>query len=219
MQTGSPVLFIVVLLIVLAVGAGVAIFLSSRSKKAAAPVAGASGVPPATPSPVNVTPAASPLASVSPAPEQPPATSATNPRPPKTHDVFISYSSKDKPTADAVCAIMEQQGVRCWITPRDVLPGDEWAGSIVRAISGARVVVLIFSAASNASPQVLREVERAVHAGAPIIPFRIEDTPPSDSLGYFISTPHWLDALTPPLEAHALRLAEGVKRLLAQAPA
>jgi hypothetical protein len=135
---------------------------------------------------------------------------------PRTHDVFISYSSKDKPIADAVCAILEREGVRCWITPRDVRPGEEWAGAIIRAISGARVVVLIFSASSNTSPQVLREIERAVHGGAAIIPFRIEDTPPSASLEYFISTPHWLDAITPPLEAHAVRLAESVKSLLGQ---
>jgi hypothetical protein len=136
----------------------------------------------------------------------------------RTHDVFISYSSDDKPVADAVCAILEQQRIRCWMTPRDVRPGEEWAGAIVRAIRDARVVVLIFSASSNASRQVLREVERAVHDGAIVIPFRIQDTPPSQSLEYFISTPHWLDALTAPLEQHVLRLAESIKSLLAQSP-
>jgi hypothetical protein len=136
----------------------------------------------------------------------------------RTHDVFISYSSDDKPVADAVCAILEQQRIRCWMTPRDVRPGEEWAGAIVRAIAGTRVVVLIFSASSNASPQVLREIERAVHGGAIVIPFRIQDTPPSQSLEYFISTPHWLDALTAPLEQHVLRLAESIKSLLAQSP-
>jgi hypothetical protein len=196
-------LFIVFLLVVLALGAGAAIFLASRSRRAAAPVSGVS-VPPA------------PAAPVPPAAPPPSPSAAADPAPIRSHDVFISYSSKDKPTADAVCAILEQRGVRCWITPRDVLPGQEWAGSIIRAINGARAMVLIFSAASNASPQVLREVERAVHAGAPIIPFRIEDTPPSESLEYFISTPHWLDALTPPLEEHAIRLADSVKRLLSE---
>ena len=76
------------------------------------------------------------------------------------------------------------------------------------------MVVLVFSAASNTSPQVLREIERAVHNGTAIIPFRIEDVPFNDSLEYFVSTPHWLDALTPPLEEHAERLAESIKSLL-----
>jgi hypothetical protein len=76
--------------------------------------------------------------------------------------------------------------------------------------------VLSFSASANNSPQVRREIERAVHNEAP--PFRIEDTAPSESLEYFISTPHWLDAITPPLEAHAQRLAESVLALLGEPP-
>ena len=36
------------------------------------------------------------------------------------HDVFISYAHEDKPMADALCATLEQNGLRCWIAPRDV---------------------------------------------------------------------------------------------------
>ncbi len=50
--------------------------------------------------------------------------------------------------------------------------------------------------------------------GIPVIPFRIQDIRPTHSLEYFIGTVHWLDALTPPLEAHLRRLAETVKTLL-----
>ena len=39
------------------------------------------------------------------------------------HDVFISYSSHDKPIADAVCATVEGKRIRCWIAPRDVQAG------------------------------------------------------------------------------------------------
>jgi len=38
------------------------------------------------------------------------------------HDVFISYSSKDKTVANAVCATVENRKVRCWIAPRDIPP-------------------------------------------------------------------------------------------------
>ncbi|HXQ15450.1 MAG TPA: toll/interleukin-1 receptor domain-containing protein [Caulobacteraceae bacterium] len=44
------------------------------------------------------------------------------------HDVFISYSSKDKTTADAICALLERDGAKCWIAPRDILPGEAWRG-------------------------------------------------------------------------------------------
>lgn len=130
------------------------------------------------------------------------------------HDVFISYSSRDKTAADAASAVLESSGVRCWIAPRDISPGRDWGEAILDGISGSRVFLLMFSEAANASPQVRREVERAVNRGIAIIPFRIEDVKPGKSLEYFISTPHWLDAFTPPLQAHLDRLVPAVRALL-----
>lgn len=131
------------------------------------------------------------------------------------HDVFISYSSRDKPTADAVCATLEARCIRCWIAPRDILPGAEYAAALVDAIGASRIFVLVLSAHANASPQVRREVERAVSKGLPILPFRIEDVALSKSMEYFVGSQHWLDALTPPLERHLQNLGEAVGSLLA----
>ncbi len=130
------------------------------------------------------------------------------------HDVFLSYSNKDKTAADAVCHALEQNRIRVWMAPRDVLAGVGWAQSIIGAINGARVMVLVFSGHANGSPQIEREVERAVNKGVPVVPVRIEDVPPSEALEYFISAQHWLDAFTPPFEQHVDRLADAVKRLL-----
>jgi hypothetical protein len=132
------------------------------------------------------------------------------------HDVFISYASEDKTTADAVCAKLESHRIRCWIAPRDVLPSMDYGQALVEAIKQSRLVVLVFSARSNDSPHVRREVERAVAKGIPILPFRIEDVTPSSSLEFFIAGAHWLDALTPPLERHLERLAETVELLLSR---
>jgi TIR domain len=129
-------------------------------------------------------------------------------------DVFISYSHEDKAAADAACATLEQHGIRCWIAPRDIIPGMDWGEAIIDAIEHANLMVLIFSGHANESPQIKREVERAVNKGVPIIPVRIEDTAPSKSLEYFISTPHWLDAFTPPLEERLKQLATAAKALL-----
>jgi hypothetical protein len=46
------------------------------------------------------------------------------------HDVFISYSSKDKPLADGICANLEAVGIRCWTAPRDIGPGEDWPTAI-----------------------------------------------------------------------------------------
>jgi hypothetical protein len=132
------------------------------------------------------------------------------------HDAFISYSSHDKTVADAACALLETRGIRCWIAPRDVTPGMDWGSEIIDAINGARVMVLVYSSSANESGQIRREVERGVHKGIPIVPFRIEDVPMSKSLEYFISAQHWLDALTPPLEQHLDYLARTVALLLSR---
>jgi TIR domain len=134
------------------------------------------------------------------------------------HDVFISYSSKDKLTADGVCAALEANGIRCWIAPRDILPGSDWGEAIIDAIHACRAMLLIFSSNSNASAQIKREVERSVNAGIPVVPFRIEDVMPSKTLEYFISTQHWLDALTPPMEQHLHYLVNTMRAILAQKP-
>ena len=133
------------------------------------------------------------------------------------HDVFISHSAHDKPIADAVCAALETGGLRCWVAPRDVTPGRSFAGEITRAIQNSKAMVLIFSAHSNTSEQVLREVELAVNSHLHIVQFRIEEVLLNDDLKYYLSTPHWLDALSPPLESHLVRLKTAIKALLAKA--
>src|SRR5437763_929601 len=130
------------------------------------------------------------------------------------HDVFISHSSQDKPIADAACAALESVAIRCWIAPRDVQPGRTFAGEINRAIQRSKVMVLIFSGHSNQSEQVLREVQLASNSHLHIVQFRIEDVIPNDDLEYYLSAPHWLDALAPPLENHLERLKGSVKALL-----
>jgi hypothetical protein len=100
------------------------------------------------------------------------------------HDVFLSYSSKDKHVAEAACRLLESNGVRVWMVPRDISLGLGWAASIIRAISDAKIMVLVFSSNANASAQIEREVERAISEGIPIIPLRVEDVPPSRELKF-----------------------------------
>ena len=129
-------------------------------------------------------------------------------------DTFISYASKDKPAADAACAVLERAGISCWIAPRDIKPGGEYGEAIIEAIDQCRVMVLIFSSSANDSRQVHREIERAVSKGVPIIPLRIEEVLPTKSMEYFLGAIHWLGALTPPFEKHLQQLAEAVRALL-----
>lgn len=130
------------------------------------------------------------------------------------HEVFISYSNKDKNVADAICATLEALPLRCWIAPRDVAAGHSWGSSIIEAIEEAKVMVMVYSGNSNISAQVIREVERAVAKGLVLVPFRIDATTLSKDMEYFLSASHWIDALTPPLEQHMTELGEMVRTVL-----
>lgn len=132
------------------------------------------------------------------------------------HEVFLSYSTKDTAATEAVCLFLEAQGVRCWMAPRDIPVGHDWAEAIIGALNRCPVMVLIYSANANASMQVTREVQRAFEKGLVVFPFRIEAVQPNPGLEYYLGSVHWLDALTPPLEAHMGTLAREVQKALKQ---
>lgn len=131
------------------------------------------------------------------------------------HRVFISHSSKDKTTADAICQRLESAGVKCWIAPRDIEAGSSWTEGIMQGIDACGVLILVFSEHANDSDHVYREVTKAFSSGLTVIPFRITEVLPNRSLSYFLDTVHWLDATQPPLSRHLTTLTERVKTLLA----
>ena len=134
------------------------------------------------------------------------------------HDAFISYSSTDANAALAVLHGLEAGGVRCWMAPRDIKPGAIWAQAIMEGITGARVMVVVFSSSANRSAHVINEVDAAVRKGAVIVPFRIEDVMPDGAMEYHLRTRHWLDALTPDIEQHTTQLAEQIRLLMETRP-
>ena len=131
-----------------------------------------------------------------------------------THDVFISHSSKDKPVADAVCAHLEAAGVRCWIAPRDIAPGEDWPTAITMTITQSRIMLLIFSASSNSSEDVSRELFLASNSKLIIIPFKIEDIEPEPGKQYYLASTHWLDAMNPPTNEQIKLLVGQVRSIL-----
>jgi TolB-like protein len=134
---------------------------------------------------------------------------------PGTPDVFISYASQDSALADAVVSALERQGLKCWIAPRDVTPGEFYADAIVRAINEAMILVLVLTENAVTSPHVLREVERTSAKRHSIVSFRIGAVKLPPALEYFLSASHWLDASTSSVESAMPKLVEAVKRLVA----
>src|SRR5271169_694439 len=89
-------------------------------------------------------------------------------------DVFVSYASQDATVANSIVEHLEGQGLKCWMAPRDVKPGTQYADAIVRAINEAKAVVLVMSGSAVASAHVAREVERAASKRKKIISFRLD---------------------------------------------
>ena len=133
--------------------------------------------------------------------------------------VFISYASQDAAAAEVVVAALERSGVRCWIAPRDVVPGEFYADSIVHAIDAAQIAVLILSLHASASPHVLREVERAVSKRRPLVSVRLDLAALPAALEYFLNTSQWLDASATGVERALPKLLDAVQRTLGGAAA
>jgi len=129
-------------------------------------------------------------------------------------DVFISYPSAKTEIATAICTALEKNEISCWMAPRDILPGITYADALIQAIDSSKIMVLVCCSESNASPHILREVERGVHDKIPIIPVRVDNSDPSNAMLYYISTPHWLNAFEPPFEQHLDRLVKTVRQHL-----
>lgn len=109
-------------------------------------------------------------------------------------EVFISHSTNEKQLAFDICDFLESKNIPCWIAPRNIEIGKDYAESITLGLRACSILLLIFSEHSNNSRYVQREVERAVSYNATIIPFKIENVEPSPSLEFFTSTVQWLDA-------------------------
>jgi hypothetical protein len=125
--------------------------------------------------------------------------------------VFISHSSADRAIAEEVCLFLETNGIVCWIAPRDVTPGKNYGAAILDAIDECSVFVLILSAESNKSGQVEREVERAASSNSVLIPVRVEDVKPSRNLEFYVSSAHWLDAISKPFDKHLRELLKAIQ--------
>ena len=124
--------------------------------------------------------------------------------------VFISYASQDVAVADRIVETLDRHGLKCWIAPRDVVPGESYASAIVHAIDATKVIVLVLSENAATSQHVLREVERASSKRHPVVAFRIDAAPMPADLEYFLNTSQWLDASALGVERALPKLIDAV---------
>ncbi len=138
----------------------------------------------------------------------------TEPSASKTWDVFISYSSKDGGIQKTIKTALEAAGIRCWVAPDSIPPGETYVSSIIDGIQNSKVLVLALSKNSNVSRFCRQEVERANALGLHIIPMRIEKVEPSKEMQLALAGPQWLEAFTGTVGTHIPSLVAAVTQLL-----
>ena len=119
---------------------------------------------------------------------------------------FISHASPDKEKAERLCQLLENQGIACWIAPRDIAPGANYGESIIRALENTPTTLLLLSAHANASGFVAKEVERATSKGKRVIPVLLENVRPAPALELHISSAQWVEAWRTSLDQVAVQL-------------
>jgi hypothetical protein len=136
-----------------------------------------------------------------------------------SHQIYIYAAPRDKVSANAARAVLEAEGMGCWIASRDLPPGADPVETARAAIAAAQVMLLIFSAHTNeVEDQVKRELQFAAQSQTPVLPFRIEKVKPSRVLEYFLPANQFVDGFPPPLDVHLRRLTGLLKPALEKYP-
>jgi hypothetical protein len=107
--------------------------------------------------------------------------------------IFISYASQDQRIATTLCSALESRGFKCWIAARDIHPGENFQSAIVKAIRGAKIMLLVFTSNSNNSDEMNKELALASQSKLVVVPLRIEDVTPNDAFAYEFATRQWID--------------------------
>jgi len=134
------------------------------------------------------------------------------------HEIFISHAYKDKGIADAICRGLESANVRCWIAPRNISTGEDWAKAIHKAIGSSRVVVLVLSENANTATHIEREIANAFYTGRIIMPFRLDKAIPRRSMLSYLDNVRWFDSVNLPVEQNLQAFAARVKEVLSAIP-
>ena len=108
------------------------------------------------------------------------------------HEVFISYSTKNSDVANKIRYALEQNGLQCWIAPRNIQPGTVYIDAIADAIRSTKIVVLIFSEFSQASKYVNNEINMAYSHNKPLLSVNIDDSLPKEDMEYYLKVTQWL---------------------------
>ena len=127
------------------------------------------------------------------------------------HSVFISYSTKNAEIANKICYILEKNNLKCWIAPRNISSGRNYIYEIADGMQSTKIVVLVYSADSQASKYVNNEIKMAFSYNKPILSFNIDDSVPSKDFEYYLKVSQWLPAFPNPEDQFEKLIRDALK--------
>lgn len=136
--------------------------------------------------------------------------------------IFISFASQDHRVAMTLCQALESRGFNCWVSSRDIEPGENFQVAIVRAIRQAKIMLLVFTANSNRSEEMNKELALASQSKLIVVPLRIEDVTPNEAFAYEFATRQWIDFFADwefAIEQLAQRIGNATREAIVAAPA
>jgi tetratricopeptide (TPR) repeat protein len=127
-------------------------------------------------------------------------------------DVFISYHSADLASAERIRALLERNGISCWISTHDLPPGNAWPVEIQDGIRRSHVMLLILSSNTKHSRHIAREVALADENRLRIVPFYIENVAPPPEVAYYLADLQRIDGSGPQFESGVRKLIEFIRQ-------
>lgn len=100
---------------------------------------------------------------------------------------FISYSSKNQSSADAMRELFNKHNIDTWMAPYDIPAGSEYAEVLYDALVGCSCLVLMLTDVSQNSQWVKKEVNIAITNGKTVIPVKLEDVELNSSMKLYLN--------------------------------
>lgn len=108
--------------------------------------------------------------------------------------IFISYAREDKEFVDRIVRDMEAGGVLdAWLDREDIRPGEDWVGSIGRAIKACSSFVLVITSYASKSRKVAQELYLADQYDKMIFPLLLQTCELSEEMKLLLSARQWID--------------------------
>ena len=126
-------------------------------------------------------------------------------------DVFISCSSADEAKVNEILHRLEEAGISCWLSRRDIPQGADYAVEIPNAIAACRHFLVLLSNAAQESPYVMLELDLALDQKKKIIPILLELTETDEEIVLYRNEKQKIDAtenLTAAIDSVISRIKE-----------